>query len=55
MVEDAGTFAGNATKKAVALAKWLGDGSAPDHAPSSPSAEIERLCSRTIPAWKWMP
>ena len=24
VVEDAGTFAGNATKKAVALAKWLG-------------------------------
>jgi len=23
VVEDAGTFAGNATKKAVALAKWL--------------------------------
>jgi XTP/dITP diphosphohydrolase len=26
VIEDAGTFAGNATKKAVALAKWLGDG-----------------------------
>ena len=25
VIEDAGTFAGNATKKAVALAKWLGD------------------------------
>ena len=25
VVEDAGTFAGNATKKAVALAKWLGE------------------------------
>ncbi len=27
VVEDAGTFAGNATKKAVGLAKWLGQGS----------------------------
>ena len=26
VIEDAGTFAGNATKKAVALAKWLCDG-----------------------------
>ena len=26
VVEDAGTFAGNATKKAVALASWLGQG-----------------------------
>jgi XTP/dITP diphosphohydrolase len=25
VIEDAGTFAGNATKKAVALAKWLGE------------------------------
>jgi XTP/dITP diphosphohydrolase len=26
VIEDAGTFAGNATKKAVALAKWVGGG-----------------------------
>jgi XTP/dITP diphosphohydrolase len=26
VIEDAGTFAGNATRKAVALAKWLGEG-----------------------------
>jgi len=30
VVEDAGTFAGNATKKAVALARWLGVRQAPD-------------------------
>jgi XTP/dITP diphosphohydrolase len=29
VVEDAGTFAGNATKKAVALAKWLGQAQSP--------------------------
>jgi len=29
VVEDAGTFAGNATKKAVALAKWLGQAESP--------------------------
>lgn len=30
VVEDAGTFAGNATKKAVALAKWLGQAQPPN-------------------------
>ena len=30
VVEDAGTFAGNATKKAVALAKWLGQAQLPN-------------------------
>src|ERR1039458_5977346 len=29
VIEDAGTFAGNATKKAVALAKWLCEGQRP--------------------------
>ena len=33
VVEDAGTFAGNATKKAVALAKWLAEHTLADHAP----------------------
>ena len=32
VVEDAGTFAGNATKKSVALAKWLGSLDAPQYA-----------------------
>jgi XTP/dITP diphosphohydrolase len=31
VVEDAGTFAGNATKKAVELAKWLADGPLTHH------------------------
>jgi XTP/dITP diphosphohydrolase len=34
VIEDAGTFAGNATKKAVALAKWLG---------MKPAAQADRL------------
>ena len=34
VVEDAGTFAGNATKKAVALAKWLEAGSNTEHSSS---------------------
>jgi XTP/dITP diphosphohydrolase len=33
VVEDAGTFAGNATKKAVALAKWLGGTNQPKSDP----------------------
>jgi XTP/dITP diphosphohydrolase len=35
VAEDAGTFAGNATKKAVALAKWLGGAGATPHVAAS--------------------
>jgi len=37
VVEDAGTFAGNATKKAVELARWLAQSSSPSRAIRHPS------------------
>ena len=45
VVEDAGTFAGNATKKAVALAKWLSQAqsSRPDAVGTQPGARKDRL------------
>jgi XTP/dITP diphosphohydrolase len=45
VVEDAGTFAGNATKKAVELAKWLGEGQflKPDGAGMHPGARAEGI------------
>ena len=49
VVEDAATFAGNATKKAVELAKWLVE----KHRTSNIQRRI--LFWRTIPGWKWMP
>ena len=51
VVEDAGTFAGNATKKAVALAKWLSEGAEPE---AGETRETAYTCLPTIPAWKWM-
>lgn len=42
VVEDAGTFAGNATKKAVALAKWLGSLAATQH-PASSAPDVPSL------------
>ena len=48
VVEDAETFAGNATKKAVELAKWLAE-------IQNPKSEFRKriLCWPTIPVWKW--
>jgi XTP/dITP diphosphohydrolase len=45
VIEDAGTFAGNATKKAVALAKWLGEAQSlkPNIAGIEPEARGDRL------------
>ena len=45
VVEDAGTFAGNATKKSVALAKWLGETKAlePKVMGPSPGGQGDRL------------
>jgi XTP/dITP diphosphohydrolase len=45
VVEDAGTFAGNATKKAVALARWLGEARGPESkvAGLKPGARGDRL------------
>jgi inosine/xanthosine triphosphate pyrophosphatase family protein len=47
VAEDAETFAGNATKKAVELAKWLQE--------KHSTFNIQRpiLCSRMIRGWKW--
>ena len=52
VVEDADTFAGNAAKKAVELAKWLA-GETFHLQPFNLQCRI--LFWRTIPAWKWMP
>ena len=45
VIEDAGTFAGNATKKAVALAKWLGEtqGLRSNVTGMGPGAQADRL------------
>jgi len=45
VIEDARTFAGNATKKAVALAKWLGEAHSlkPDIENLKPAAQADRL------------
>ncbi|MGD0260836.1 MAG: non-canonical purine NTP pyrophosphatase [Verrucomicrobiota bacterium] len=45
VIEDAGTFAGNATKKAVALAKWLGEAQRLESnvAGMEPGARADRL------------
>ena len=50
VVEDAPTFAGNATKKAVELAKWIAS-----HNIQHPTSNIQHriLCWPTIPVWKW--
>ena len=49
VVEDADTFAGNATKKAVELAV------AGCRNPATPNSEFRILFWRTIPGWKWTP
>ena len=57
VVEDAGTFAGNATKKAVALAQWLaqGGGFRDEVAGRGTTTRGGRYsCWRTIRAWRWM-
>jgi XTP/dITP diphosphohydrolase len=41
VIEDAGTFAGNATKKAVALAKWLGEAQSPKPNAGGLKPEVE--------------
>ena len=51
VVEDADTFAGNATKKAVELARWLAGG----FQISNLKFQIPPLCWLTIPVWKWTP
>ena len=50
VIEDADTFAGNATKKAVELARWLSNPAAS----SSRNTRPWTLSSPTIPDWKWM-
>ena len=47
VVEDADTFAGNATKKAVELARWLAGEI------SNFKFQIRPLCWPTIPGWRW--